>query len=259
LTKNGKLVIDRQPSLPKERTAMELDLVLSKLSADEKRFVSTLIDKDPLTGAYNRRKFDQDIALLEAMYKRTNKGSSLLIIDIDHFKKYNDKHGHLAGDRVLKQVTRTIEKSLRYYDKIHLYRYGGEEFVLIIPDITAEEAFGIGERLRMKVETSCPVTVSVGISQRRTISEGMDRLFKEADAALYEAKRKGRNRVVAYDKASFEPEGGKDRGQRSEVRGQRLTRRTRDQRSEVSDSQEEPEVRDQRSATHKKRVWILDH
>jgi diguanylate cyclase (GGDEF)-like protein len=193
---------------------MDLDLVLSKLSDEEKRFVSTLIDKDPLTGAYNRRKFDQDIALLGAMYKRTNKGSSLLIIDIDHFKEYNDRHGHQEGDRVLKEVTSTIERSLRDYDKIHLYRYGGEEFVVIIPDITSEEAIGIGERLRVKVEASCPVTVSVGISQYRTISEGLDRLIREADAALYEAKRKGRNRVVVYDKAAFEPE---IRGQRSEV------------------------------------------
>lgn len=181
---------------------MDLDLVLGKLSDDEKKFVSALIDKDPLTGAYNRRKFDQDIALLGAMYKRTNKGSSLLIVDIDHFKAYNDKHGHQEGDRVLKQVTDTIEGSLRDYDKIHLYRYGGEEFVVIIPDITSDEAIGIGERLRAKVEGSCPVTVSVGISQYRTISEGLDRLIREADAALYEAKRKGRNRVMAYDKAS---------------------------------------------------------
>jgi diguanylate cyclase (GGDEF)-like protein len=182
--------------------AIDLDLVLSKLSDEEKRFVSTLIDKDPLTGAYNRRKFDQDIALLGAMYKRTNKGSSLLIIDIDHFKEYNDQHGHQEGDRVLKQVTSTIEGGLRDYDKIHLYRYGGEEFVVIIPDITAEEAIRIGERLRTKVEDSCPVTISVGISQYRTVSEGLERLIREADAALYEAKRKGRNKVLAYDKAA---------------------------------------------------------
>jgi diguanylate cyclase (GGDEF)-like protein len=177
---------------------MELDRVLSKLSDEEKRFVSTLIDKDPLTGAYNRRKFDQDIALLGAMYKRTNKGSSLLIVDIDHFKEYNDTFGHQQGDLVLKQVTSTIEKSLRDYDKIHLYRYGGEEFVVIIPDITADKAIKIGERLRRKVETSCPVTVSIGISQYRTISEGLETLIREADEALYAAKRNGRNRVEVF-------------------------------------------------------------
>ncbi len=181
---------------------MDLDFILSKLNDEEKRFVSTLIDKDPLTGAYNRRKFDQDIALLGAMYRRTNKGSSLMIIDIDHFKEYNDRFGHQQGDRVLKQVTSTIENSLRDYDKIHLYRYGGEEFVIIIPDITAKEAMGIGERLRAKVETSCPITISIGISQQRTITENLEALIQDADVALYEAKRSGRNRVIVFRKGN---------------------------------------------------------
>lgn len=181
---------------------MDLDLILDKLNDQEKTFVSTLIDKDPLTGAYNRRKFDQDIALLGAMYKRTNKGSSLLIIDIDHFKEYNDKHGHQEGDRALKEVTTAIERSLRDYDKIHLYRYGGEEFVVIIPDIKEDDATRIAERVRRKVKASCPVTVSIGLSQSSTISDSLDRLIREADAALYEAKRKGRNMVVVYDKSA---------------------------------------------------------
>ncbi|MBN1103880.1 MAG: GGDEF domain-containing protein [Deltaproteobacteria bacterium] len=179
-----------------------LDTILGKLDEEERRFVSTLIDKDPLTGAYNRRKFDQDIALLGAMYRRTQKGSSLLIIDIDHFKEYNDRNGHQAGDRVLRTVTLTIEQSLREYDKIHLYRYGGEEFVVIIPDITTGEAVGIGERLRANVEASCPVTVSVGISHYREISGSLDLLIQDADAALYEAKKEGRNRVVVSEKHS---------------------------------------------------------
>lgn len=198
---------------------MDLNLVLNKLTDEERRFVSTLIDKDPLTGAYNRRKFDQDIALLGAMYKRTNKGSSLLIIDIDNFKEYNDRNGHQQGDLVLKQVTSTIERSLRDYDKIHLYRYGGEEFVVIIPDITADKAIIIGERVRRKVESSCPVTVSVGISQYRTISEGLETLLGEADKALFDAKRGGRNRVVVYGQGSEEPEVRKPEGgdRRSEI------------------------------------------
>jgi len=193
---------------------MDLDLVFNKLNDDEKKFVSALIDKDPLTGAYNRRKFDQDIALLGAMYKRTNKGSSLLIIDIDHFKEFNDTHGHPKGDLVLKQVTSTIEKGLRDYDRIHLYRYGGEEFVVIIPDITADKAIRIGERVRKKVENSCPVTVSVGVSQYRTFSEGLETLIHEADSALYEAKRSGRNKVMVYDQSSENPE---DRDRRTEI------------------------------------------
>ena len=197
---------------------MDLDLVLSKLDKEEKQFVSMLIDKDPLTGAYNRRKFDQDIALLEAISKRTDKGSSLLIIDIDHFKEYNDEHGHQEGDRVLREVTSVIEKSLRDYDKIHLYRYGGEEFVVIIPGVSAEDAMGIGERVRANVAADCPVTISIGISQYRTISESLDRLIQDADTALYEAKRKGRNRVEAFEGQSQRSEVG---DQRSEGKRQR--------------------------------------
>lgn len=180
----------------------DLDEILGKLDSEERSFVSSLIDKDPLTGAYNRRKFDQDIELLGAVSRRTNKGSGLLIIDIDHFKGFNDEHGHQEGDRVLKDVTKCIEKSLREYDKIHLYRYGGEEFVVIIPDITTVEAFRIGERLRSNVNVTCPVSVSVGISHYKEISCSLDRLLADADTALYEAKRRGRNRVVAYEKAS---------------------------------------------------------
>jgi diguanylate cyclase (GGDEF)-like protein len=212
---------------------MDLDVVLSKLTDEEKRFVSMLIDKDPLTGAYNRRKFDQDIALLEAISKRTEKWSSLLIIDIDHFKDYNDKHGHQEGDRVLREVTSIIERSLRDYDKIHIYRYGGEEFVVIIPGVSAEDAISIGERVRANVETGSPVTISIGISQYKTISESLERLIQDADTALYEAKRTGRNKIVAYGSQRSEVRGQRSEGardQKSEGRGQR---KARDQKSET--------------------------
>jgi diguanylate cyclase (GGDEF)-like protein len=177
-----------------------LEDILGKLDAEERALVSSLIEKDPLTGAYNRRKFDHDIALLGAMYRRSNQGSSLLIMDIDHFKEFNDRHGHQEGDRVLRQVTQVIEKSLREYDKIHLYRYGGEEFVVIIPDISTEAAVRIGERVKRNVQESCPVTLSVGISHYKEISESLESLIRDADNALYEAKRKGRNRVEVCEK-----------------------------------------------------------
>jgi diguanylate cyclase (GGDEF)-like protein len=177
-----------------------LDDILGKLDAEERALVSSLIEKDPLTGAYNRRKFEHDIALLGAMYRRNNQGSSLLIMDIDHFKEFNDRHGHQEGDRVLRLVTQVIERSLRDYDKIHLYRYGGEEFVVIIPDISTGEAVRIGERVKQNVQESCPVTLSVGISHYREISESLEELIRDADKALYDAKRKGRNRVETFGK-----------------------------------------------------------
>ena len=178
---------------------MELEKILSKLSPEERVFVNGLIDKDPLTGVYNRRKFDRDIELVVAMSDRMNKGTSLLIIDIDHFKRFNDQYGHQKGDQALKEVTGAIENSLRYYDQIHLYRYGGEEFVVLIPDITPSDAFKIGDRLRENVKEACGITISIGISHYREISDDMQSLLSNADKALYEAKRRGRDQVVIFE------------------------------------------------------------
>jgi len=177
---------------------MKLEKILSKLSPEEQVFVSGLIDKDPLTGVYNRRKFDQDIELVVAMSDRMNRGTSLLFIDIDNFKSYNDQYGHQKGDQALRDVTKTIENSLRDYDQIHIYRYGGEEFVVIIPDIKPKESFKIGDRLRENVKETCGITISIGISHYREISDDLQGLVNSADKALYEAKRGGRDRVVIF-------------------------------------------------------------
>ena len=179
--------------------AMQLEDILSQLDPGDRAFVSSLIDRDPLTGVYNRRKFDRDLELIIAMSERTKKGTSLLMIDIDHFKKYNDEHGHQKGDQVLREVTQCIEKSLRDYDKTHIYRYGGEEFVVIIPDISNEHAFDVGDRIRRNVKTASSVSVSVGISHYKENSDNLQSLIDNADKALYEAKRTGRNRVAIYD------------------------------------------------------------
>jgi diguanylate cyclase (GGDEF)-like protein len=179
-----------------------LEEILMKLDPEERSFLSGLIDKDPLTGVYNRRKFDRDIELLVALYRRSGKGSGLLIIDIDHFKKYKDEHGHQKGDQILKTVSRCIARSLRDYDRIHIYRYGGEEFVVILPDISTEDVTRIGERMRRSVKKTCPVTISVGISHYKEISENLQSLILHADHALYEAKRKGKDRVEVYSHAS---------------------------------------------------------
>ena len=175
-----------------------LEGIFKKLDPEERAFLSGLIDKDPLTGVYNRRKFNKDIELVAAMYKRTNQGSALLIIDIDHFKKFNDENGHQTGDEALRKVTDCIQRSLRDYDKIHIYRYGGEEFMIIILEVSLKDVFHIGERVRRNVKTSCPVTISVGISHYREVSENLQILIDHADQALYDAKRKGRNRVEIY-------------------------------------------------------------
>lgn len=178
---------------------MELKTILDKLDQEEQEFISTLIEKDPLTGVYNRRKFDKDIKLLISMSDRTTKGCGLLIIDIDDFKNFNDKYGHFEGDLLLKNLTQNIERSIRSYDKIHIYRYGGEEFVIIIPDTTSNDALAIGERLRKNVKKTCGVTISIGISHYKELAGNINELLTNADKALYQAKRRGKDKVLLYE------------------------------------------------------------
>ena len=177
----------------------KLELILKKLTSNQAAFISSLIDKDPLTGVYNRRKFDRDIELVISMSERTKKGTSLLILDIDLFKQYNDKYGHQQGDQVLMQLSETIEKSLRHYDRIHVYRYGGEEFVLLIPDINSKDARRIGDRLRENIKKACGITVSIGISHYKENSYNLESMIFNADKAMYQAKRTGRDRVVVFE------------------------------------------------------------
>ena len=179
---------------------VDLEKILDKLSEKEREFISILIEKDPLTGVYNRRKFDNDIELLISMSERTTKGCALLIIDIDNFKDFNDKFGHFEGDLLLQGVTQSIEQNVRNYDKIHIYRYGGEEFVVIIPDTTSHNALAIGERLRKSVKSSCDITISIGISHYKELAGNINELLTNADKALYEAKRKGKDKVLLYEK-----------------------------------------------------------
>jgi diguanylate cyclase (GGDEF)-like protein len=176
-----------------------LDAIFKKLDPDERAFLTSLIDKDPLTGIYNRRKFNRDIDLIAAVHRRTKKGSALLIMDIDDFKKFNDENGHQRGDEALREVTQCIQRSLRDYDKIHIYRYGGEEFMVIIPDVSLRDVFQIGDRIRKNVMATCPLTISVGVSHYKELSENLQSLVDHADQALYIAKKKGRNRVEVYN------------------------------------------------------------
>lgn len=156
---------------------------------------------DPLTGALNRR------AILESLSKELGRAArrqsslSIGLCDIDHFKKVNDTYGHQVGDAVLCGFVETIRKSLRGYDLVG--RYGGEEFLLVAPDAAGSAVDDIYERLRFQIEQlkvatrfgDVNVTVSIGVAE---IENGntVDTLIAEADAALYRAKKAGRNRVV---------------------------------------------------------------
>lgn len=174
---------------------MDLKTILKKLTSDEQEYITNLIEKDALTGVYNRRKFDRDIELIVSMCDRTGKGSSLLIIDIDHFKQFNDKNGHQEGDRLLSLVASVISSVLRGYDSVHVYRYGGDEFVVMLTDTTTKDAVAIAQRMRERVKQSCPLTVSIGVSHYKEVAKDLYELLQRADEALYNTKNGGRDAV----------------------------------------------------------------
>ena len=163
---------------------------------------------DALTGIYNRRYFEE---LLEATMKtstRRKDGLSLMFIDIDHFKSINDRFGHATGDEAIRHVTRHIQGTLRSSDV--LCRWGGEEFCVMLPDTTQDEAIKVGWHLVKAVEAaqfklaqgSETITVSVGVAERWK-NEAFDPLVQRADMTLYLAKRNGRNQVQACSEESL--------------------------------------------------------
>jgi diguanylate cyclase (GGDEF)-like protein len=180
------------------RDSQRLEAILAKLPEEDSNLVKEYISTDFLTGVYNRKKYDYDLKLIVHMSERSSKGASFLMVDVDNFKKYNDTHGHKEGDILLKRITECITDSLRDYDALHIYRYGGEEFVILIPDSTTKDGIIIANRLRCNVQEKCEVTVSIGVSHYREISKTIEELEKNADKALYNAKNTGKNRVILY-------------------------------------------------------------
>lgn len=155
---------------------------------------------DGLTGLWNRRAFETRLADELSRAHRYGLSLCLLMIDVDHFKPFNDHYGHPEGDLVLKQVAEVIAESSREND--FPARYGGEEFAVLLPHTDERGAAGVGERLRHAVELaswhSRPVTVSIGVSCLTSPPDGAESFVAQADAALYQAKESGRNRVVLY-------------------------------------------------------------
>jgi len=164
-----------------------------------------LANLDGLTGVANRRSFDR---LLEAEWKRAlrlEEPISLVFVDIDYFKAYNDTYGHIAGDECLKTVARCLDSNVRRSGDL-VARYGGEEFAVLLPNLPEDKAAGFAEDLRINVESQSiahdgsavcdTVTISIGVATMiPSKSDPPSRLVDEADNALYRAKHKGRNRV----------------------------------------------------------------
>jgi diguanylate cyclase len=161
----------------------------------------TEVRTDPLTGVSNRRALDDTLESLLAMLHRYEQTFSILIVDIDHFKKINDEQGHLYGDRMLKAVAKLLADTVRETDMVA--RYGGEEFVIVMPQTPLEGAIIFADRLRQRIEEDLPLTVSGGVT---STAEGDDSqtLLARADAALYSAKAAGRNRLFCHTGQSIE-------------------------------------------------------
>lgn len=165
--------------------------------------LSERVSIDNLTGIKNRYYFDERIKEEVDLAKRQKVSFSLLLFDLDHFKLVNDNFGHDVGDKVLKRVTDAVSKIIRSYDIFA--RWGGEEFVVLMPNTTEAEAVPAAEKIRKTVEDiSHPdiekITISIGIAIWEP-DDDVDQIFVKADKALYTAKNQGRNRVIVYKKS----------------------------------------------------------
>jgi len=165
----------------------------------ERDWFDRLAHSDPLTGVANRRRFDEMLAKRWAGAIESGGSMALVMIDIDHFKAYNDRHGHRHGDEVLRSVAQACSSvPTREFDCFA--RYGGEEFAAILTGADLEGAAAVAERMRAAVAVVSPATISAGVAAARPAAgSDPDALVAAADAALYEAKRRGRNVVVCAD------------------------------------------------------------
>jgi diguanylate cyclase (GGDEF)-like protein/PAS domain S-box-containing protein len=163
--------------------------------------IRQLANTDPLTGVMNRRRFFELAEQEFERFKRYESPLSCLIIDADHFKSINDKLGHEAGDAVLKQLSKACESQLRINDIF--CRFGGEEFVALLPETTLAQAEAVAEKLRKQVAELNPeingrslsISISLGIAEASAEDESISKMIERSDNALYRAKAKGRNRV----------------------------------------------------------------
>jgi two-component system cell cycle response regulator len=195
--------VDRQELLARVRTQLRRkrcsDQLRDSLSASVELAVT-----DPLTGLSNRRYLETHLNALTEQAKNSRQPLSVLAIDIDHFKSVNDTYGHAAGDAVLREVAHRLRGAVRGIDLV--CRMGGEEFIVLMPEIAVERARFVGERVRTCIAAEpfrvgpamqVTVTASVGLATLEHPGETAAALLQRADEALYSAKRAGRNRVVA--------------------------------------------------------------
>ena len=205
-----------EPLLPRLRElALFLALLVAVTFATTMVFTSTLARvsererlvsrRDPLTGAFNRRAFREEYRREADRSRRLGKGMSVVLLDLDHLKAINDRHGHDAGDEVLRQLVHRVSTVIRDHDL--LFRWGGDEFVLLLPHTALEDAPLLAERVRFAIAAApmvphtvaepVRVTVSCGVAGSAEAPHEPESLIALADAALYRAKREGRDRIAS--------------------------------------------------------------
>jgi len=173
---------------------------IKDLFINRKDLLVNLAYKDQLTGVSNRRHFDETLDLEIERVKRYERPLSLIMIDIDHFKKFNDTYGHQKGDEVLSILGSLLLKSCRINDTVA--RYGGEEFAIILPETDLNDSEILAENLRKMVQTKASkkakveITISLGVAEFDSVNSSTEKLIEAADNALYRAKKSGRNRVM---------------------------------------------------------------
>ncbi len=189
--------------------AAAFNLMIEKLEQSQKA-LKDLATIDELTGVYNRREFNK---LLKNELERSWRYShcfSLLLLDIDYFKKLNDTYGHQAGDEALRQIAAILKQEFRELDRVA--RYGGEEFVIILPETSTASAYAVAERIRQVISNyslsfngeTIKMTVSGGLTSFPEDGNDRESLIHAADQALYAAKRSGRNQIIIYSSLNVE-------------------------------------------------------
>jgi diguanylate cyclase (GGDEF)-like protein len=184
-----------------ERLVDQLSLSLTNIELRER--LENMALRDGLTSLYNRRFLDEMLEHDLAKLRRSGKRAAVMLIDVDHFKRFNDTYGHQAGDEALRKVGAALLAAVRASDVV--CRYGGEEFLVFLPECEAAEAMSKAEALRAAVqaiplrvggEAIPPISASFGVAMFPTVSDNRVELIQLADRALYRAKDAGRNRVM---------------------------------------------------------------
>jgi diguanylate cyclase (GGDEF)-like protein/PAS domain S-box-containing protein len=202
ITKSGRIIVcEWNNSIIRDSRGNVVGVISLGLDITERKFMEEELKRlavtDTLTGALNRTKFGEIIERETESVKRYNQRLSMILFDVDHFKKVNDRYGHNAGDYVLKNIADIVRENIRKID--YFVRWGGEEFVILSPETQLDEAYLLADRIRITIENTKfehfgKITVSFGVTEFKE-EDTVDSFIKRADDAMYEAKKKGRNRV----------------------------------------------------------------